>query len=629
MNGFIKRGLLTVLVTGGFLALGAGVAYADDTTDGSDGTGSGSQALLGINLPITVGGNGISVLGDSSSSGSSNTGSTGGSSPSAWTSGTDSLLGGSQGVVDANVPVTISGNAISVLGDSSSEGSSFEGESGSGDAGYASTSGKDGIAGGTQIVGDVNAPITVSGNAISVAGDSFSGQSGTVSSSDSDASGSSGWTSGDDSVAGGSQVLADAGVPVVVGGNAISVIGDSSSEGSTVSNGSGNGSGAGNTAVTDGSDGTLGGSQVVADAAAPVTAGGNAISVIGDSSSEGSTFAGESGTGEAGYASTSGTDSVAGGSQVLADAGVPVVVGGNAISAIGDSSSEGSTFSNGSGSGSGTGNTAVTDGSDGTLSGSQVVADAAAPVTAGGNAISVIGDSSSEGSTFAGESGTGEAGYASTSGTDSVAGGTQVLADAGAPVLVGGNAISAIGDSSTEGSTFSNGSGSGSGTGNTAVTDGSDGIVGGSQVVADAAAPVTAGGNALSVIGDSSSSGSDVSSPSNGGSPAAFTSGEDGIVGGTQLVTGVNAPITLGNNAVSVIGDSTVEDGTDGDDGDVGGETVTPPDTTPDGLALAGVGAVTLLAATGSDLLVPGLALALLLLAAGVAFRIRPRTARS
>lgn len=357
MNGIIKRGLLTVLVTGGFLALGAGVAYADDVTDGSNGTASGSQAVLGIDLPITVGGNGISVLGDSSSSGASNTGGTGGSSPSAWTSGSDALAGGTQGVVDANVPVTIGGNAISVLGDSSSEGSSFEGESGSGDAGYASTSGKDGIAGGSQVVGDANAPITVGGNAISVAGDSFSGQSGTVSSSDSDAAGSpSGTTSGDDSIAGGSQVLADAGVPVVVGGNAISV------------------------------------------------------------------------------------------------------------------------------------------------------------------------------------------------------------------------------------------------------------------------------------VGDSSSSGSDASSPANGGSPAAFTSGEDGIAGGTQLVTGANAPVTLGGNAISVVGDSTVDDGTGGDEGDVGGETITPPDTTPGTtpgvVTLAGVGAVTLLAATGSDLLVAGLALALLLLAAGVIFMIRPRTAR-
>jgi hypothetical protein len=180
MNGIIKRGLLTVLVTGGFLAIGAGVAHADDTTDGSNGTASGSQAVLGINLPITIGGNGISIIGDSSSSGSSNTGGTGGSTPSASTGGTNSLLGGTQGIVDANVPITIGGNAVSVLGDSSSEGSSFEGESGTGEAGTATTSGKEGIAGGTQIVGDVNAPITVGGNAISVAGDSFSGQSGTV-----------------------------------------------------------------------------------------------------------------------------------------------------------------------------------------------------------------------------------------------------------------------------------------------------------------------------------------------------------------------------------------------------------------------------------------------------------------
>lgn len=406
MNGIIKRGLLTVLVTGGFLALGAGVAYADDTTDGSDGVGSGSQAVLGFNVPITVGGNGISVLGDSSSSGSSNTGSTGGSSPSASTGGTNSLLGGSQGVVDANVPVTIGGNAVSVLGDSSSEGSSFAGESGSGDSGFASTSGKDGIAGGTQVVGDVNAPVTVGGNAISVAGDSFSGQSGTASGSTDGTGGPSGSTSGDDSVAGGSQVLADAGVPVVVGGNAISVIGDSSSEGSTTTSGSG-------------------------------------------------------GSGASDFASTDGTDSVAGGSQI----------------------------------------------------------------------------------------------------------------------------------------------------------------------VANPSAPVTARGNAISVVGDSSTSGSDVSSPNTGSSLAPFTSGDDGLVGGTQIVAGPNAPVTVGGNAVSVVGDSTVDDGTDGDDGEVGGETITPPDTTP-GVTTAAVGAVALLAETGSELLVPGLTLGALFLAAGVAFLIRPRTAR-
>jgi len=337
MNRIISRGLWTVLVTGGFLALGAGVAYADDSTDGSDGILSGTQGVLGINVPITVGGNAISVLGDSSSSGSSTSGGSGGSSSSGSTSGTNSLLGGTQAIVDGYVPVTIGGNAISVIGDSSSEDSSFEGASGTGEGGTATTSGKDGILGGTQIVGDVNAPITVNGNAISVAGDSFSGQSGTVSSSDSgDADGTSGTTSGDDSIAGGTQVLADAGVPVVVGGNAISLIGDSSTEGSTVSNGSGSGSGAGDPATTDGSDGIAGGSQIIANPWVPVTAGGNAISLIGDSSSSGSDVSSPI-AGGGSDATTSGEDGVLSGTQVVAGPSIPITIGGNAISIIGDS----------------------------------------------------------------------------------------------------------------------------------------------------------------------------------------------------------------------------------------------------------------------------------------------------
>ncbi len=337
MNKIISRGLWTVLVTGGFLALGAGVAHADDTTDGSDGILSGTQGLLGINLPVNVGGNAISVLGDSSSSGSSTTGGSGGSSSSGSTSGYDSLLGGTQAVADAAVPVTIGGNAVSVIGDSSSEGSSFEGASGSGEGGFASTSGTDSVLGGSQVVGDVSAPITVSGNAISVAGDSFSGQSGTVSSGDSGgADGTWGMTSGDDSVAGGTQVLADAGVPVVVGGNAISVIGDSSSEGSTVANGSGDGSGAGDSAFTDGSDGIAGGSQLIASPWVPVTAGGNAVSILGDSSSSGSDVSSPN-AGGGSNAFTSGEEGFVGGSQLVAGPSAPVTVGDNAVSIIGDS----------------------------------------------------------------------------------------------------------------------------------------------------------------------------------------------------------------------------------------------------------------------------------------------------
>jgi hypothetical protein len=290
---------------------------------------------------------------------------------------------------------------------------------------------------------------------------------------------------------------------------------------------------------------------------------------------------------------------------------------------IGDSSSEGSSFEGASGSGES--GTATTSGKDGILGGTQIVGDVSAPITVSGNAISVAGDS------FSGQSGTvsssdsGAAGGTSgtTSGDDSIAGGTQVLADAGVPVVVGGNAISVIGDSSSEGSTVTNGSGGGSGAGD-ASTDGSDGIASGSQVIANPWVPVTVGGNAISVVGDSSSSGSDVSSPNAGGGGDATTSGDDSVLGGTQLVAGPSIPITVGGNAISVIGDSTVE--TPGeDDNDVGGETITPPGVvTP-----AGVSGAALLAETGSALLVPALTLAMLLLAAGVTFMARTRTARS
>jgi len=61
MQSFIWKALVGVAFTGGLMALGAGVAYADNTTSGDDGTGSGSQAVIGLDLPITLGGNSISL----------------------------------------------------------------------------------------------------------------------------------------------------------------------------------------------------------------------------------------------------------------------------------------------------------------------------------------------------------------------------------------------------------------------------------------------------------------------------------------------------------------------------------------------------------------------------------------
>ena len=97
--------------------------------------------------------------------------------------------------------------------------------------------------------------------------------------------------------------------------------------------------------------------------------------------------------------------------------------------------------------------------------------------------------------------------------------------------------------------------------------------------------------------------------------------------GKTALID-LDLPITIGGNAISVIGDSTTGGG---QPGEVGGETTTPPagdpGTTTAGLSPAAL-SVSALAETGSALLPWALAFALMLMAAGAAFLARARTAR-
>src|SRR5690606_3053020 len=122
MNKYVSRGLWTVLVTGGFMALGVGVAHADTGTTGEDGIASGTQGILGIELPVQLGGNAISLLGDAHSSGAT-TSAPATAAPadaSGGTSGSDSVAGGTQLLPELGVPITLGGNSISVFGDASS-----------------------------------------------------------------------------------------------------------------------------------------------------------------------------------------------------------------------------------------------------------------------------------------------------------------------------------------------------------------------------------------------------------------------------------------------------------------------------------------------------------------------------
>jgi hypothetical protein len=126
MSKYVSRGLALVLFTGGLTLLGAGIANAADTT-GDDGLLSGTQIVAPITAPVEAAGNAVSVLGDALAGGASAPAPAPAPAPAAApapapapasTSGTDSVLGGTQAVVEAAAPVTVQGNAISVAGDS-------------------------------------------------------------------------------------------------------------------------------------------------------------------------------------------------------------------------------------------------------------------------------------------------------------------------------------------------------------------------------------------------------------------------------------------------------------------------------------------------------------------------------
>ncbi|WP_377642195.1 hypothetical protein [Oryzobacter terrae] len=287
MHASMRRGLQIALVVGGGIFFSA-QAQADDTT-GVESVLGGNQAVVTVEAPVTVAGSAVSVLGDSSSSGSSSSSPSRKAGSSSTTSGEDSAGGGNQAVVAVTAPVTVSGTAVSVVGDSDSEDSTTAvGAEDAAPVQTGDTSGEDSVGGGNQAVADVVAPVTVGGTAVSVVGDSHTEGAQTASSGGAGADAGDASTSGEESVLGGNQGTAPVTAPVSVGGTAVSLVGDATSSGATTSGGApSRGSTGGGT--TGGEDSVLGGNQATAPVTAPVTVGGNAVSVVGDASTEGGT----------------------------------------------------------------------------------------------------------------------------------------------------------------------------------------------------------------------------------------------------------------------------------------------------------------------------------------------------
>ncbi|MGL1465676.1 hypothetical protein ACSTJV_23990, partial [Vibrio parahaemolyticus] len=89
----------------------------DVETDGTDSLGGGNQAALPVSVPVTIGGNAVSGIGDSTSEHATTTGgSVSGGAGDVLTDGADSILGGNQAVLPISLPLTIGGNAVSGIG---------------------------------------------------------------------------------------------------------------------------------------------------------------------------------------------------------------------------------------------------------------------------------------------------------------------------------------------------------------------------------------------------------------------------------------------------------------------------------------------------------------------------------
>lgn len=195
MKTWVRRSLNAGALTAGALLVSGAAAQASPVMTTTDNAGllNGTQALIPVQVPISVCGNAVAVAGAAKAE------CEGGAtalSPE-WLFGTEStmtsqdnvgLLNGTQAAVPVQVPIDVCGNAVAVLGAAAA---SCDGGATAGpelpDPGYGydtfqvdlaeatteatmkSTS-NNGVLNGTQVLAPIQVPIDICGNAVGVLG---------------------------------------------------------------------------------------------------------------------------------------------------------------------------------------------------------------------------------------------------------------------------------------------------------------------------------------------------------------------------------------------------------------------------------------------------------------------------
>ncbi|MBE2997872.1 hypothetical protein IDM40_03980 [Nocardiopsis sp. HNM0947] len=211
-------------VDAGVLQQAAPIKHDDDSiaTSGNGSLLGGNQAVVDGDVPVNLSGNAISALGVSGANATDTEAEVEEQHQDVRASGNGSLLGGNQAVVDGDVPVTLSGNASSALGVSGANATDTEAEV-EGQHQDVRSSGNGSVLGGNQLVGDLDVPVNATGNGIGVLG--VAGANATDTEAEVEGQHQDVRSSGNGSVLGGNQLVGDLDVPVNAAGNGIGVLG--------------------------------------------------------------------------------------------------------------------------------------------------------------------------------------------------------------------------------------------------------------------------------------------------------------------------------------------------------------------------------------------------------------------
>jgi len=249
MKTWVRKSLKVGILSAGFLLIGGAAANAASTAD-NFGVLGGNQVQAPIQAPISVTGNAIGLLGSASATSHGGaSGTAGGAAAAGSTSDNFGIGSGNQAGVSLLAPVSVAGNAIGGLGSANATATG----SGAGSAmlspnATGTSSGNFGILGGNQVHAPVQVPISITGNSIGLLGTASAASHGAngATAGGGAGAGAAGGTSDNFGIGSGNQVIPVLLIPIEVCGNGIAVLGTGDAACGAGAGNAGYGTGTGN-----------------------------------------------------------------------------------------------------------------------------------------------------------------------------------------------------------------------------------------------------------------------------------------------------------------------------------------------------------------------------------------------